>query len=53
MKRILYLLLKNDMIKRLSEKHGEQLIDDVMETFGMPTNLLEQRTKELQEGAVL
>jgi hypothetical protein len=37
-----YLLLKNDMIDRLREKHGSQFIDDVMDTFDMPTNLLQQ-----------
>lgn len=41
-----YLLLKKDMIRRLSYKHGEQFIDDVMETFGTPTNLLNKRTEE-------
>jgi len=38
--KILYKILKNDMIKKLSDKHGEQFIDDVMETFGISTNLL-------------
>ena len=38
----LYRILKKDMIKKLSEKHGEQFIDDVMETFGMPTNLMDK-----------
>lgn len=42
MKKILYLLLKKDMIKRLKQKHGEQFIDDVMATFGMPTNFLKK-----------
>lgn len=37
---ILYRILKNDMIKKLSAKHGEQFIDDVMGTFGVPTNLM-------------
>ena len=41
-----YLLLKKDMVKRLSEKHGEQFIDDVMETFGMPTNLMDKYYKK-------
>lgn len=39
-KKLLYLILKKDMVKRLSKKHGEQFIDDVMETFGIPTNFL-------------
>lgn len=43
--RLFYLLLKKDMVKRLSEKHGEQFIDDVMETFGMPTNLIDKYFK--------
>jgi hypothetical protein len=41
-----YLLLKKDMIKRLSEKHGEQFIDDVMKTFDMPTNLMTKYFKK-------
>ena len=41
-----YLLLKKDMVKRLSEKHGEQFIDDVMETFGMPTNFMDKYYKK-------
>jgi len=39
MKKLLYLFLKKDMIKKLSKKHGGQFIDDVMETFGMPTDM--------------
>lgn len=45
MKRLLYWLLKKDMIRRLSKKHGEQFIDDVMETFGMPTNFMSKYFK--------
>jgi len=30
------------MIKKLSQKHGEQFIDDVMETFGIPSNLMDK-----------
>jgi hypothetical protein len=48
MKHLLYLILKKDMIKRLRKKHGEQFIDDVMETFGIPTNLLEENYKKFQ-----
>ena len=33
------------MVKRLSEKYGEQFIDDVMETFGMPTKLMDKYFK--------
>jgi hypothetical protein len=40
--RILYRLLKKDMVNKLSKKHGEQFIDDVMQTFGMPTNLMDK-----------
>jgi hypothetical protein len=42
MKKILYRLLKKDMIKKLSVKHGEQFIDSVMETFEMPTNFMDK-----------
>jgi hypothetical protein len=38
--KLLYRYLKEDMVKKLRQKHGEQFIDDVMETFGMPTNYL-------------
>jgi len=38
----MYHTLKEDMINRLAEKHGEQFIDDVMETFGMPTNFMDK-----------
>jgi len=46
MKRLLYWLLKKDMIKRLKQKHGEQFVDDVMETFGMPTNFMSKDLKQ-------
>ena len=42
MKKLLYKILKKDMIKKLSKKHGEQFIDDVMETFGIPSNLMDK-----------
>lgn len=42
MKRLLYLILKKDMIKKLSKLHGEQFIDDVMKTFGVPSNLMDK-----------
>lgn len=38
---ILYRILKHDMINKLKVKHGEQFIDDVMETFGIPSNLMD------------
>jgi len=41
-----YLLLKKDMIRKLSKKHGEQFIDDVMNTFDMPTNFMEKYYKK-------
>jgi hypothetical protein len=44
-----YLLLKKDMVKRLSEKHGEQFIDDVMETFCMPTDTTNEYLKSLKQ----
>lgn len=47
MKRLLYWLLKKDMIKRLKQKHGEQFVDDVMETFGMPTNFISKDLKQI------
>jgi hypothetical protein len=49
MKKLLYLILKRDMIKKLKEKHGEQFIDDVMSTFGIPTNLLSNYYKNKDE----
>lgn len=44
-----YLLLKKDMVKRLREKHGEHFIDDVMETFGMPTDTTNEYLKSLKQ----
>lgn len=41
-----YLILKKDMVRRLRKKHGEQFIDDVMETFGMPTNFMDKYYKK-------
>ena len=38
--KILYKILKNDMIDKLKVKHGDQFIDGVMETFEMPTNFM-------------
>lgn len=38
--RILYKILKNDMVDKLKIKHGDQFIDDVMETFEIPTNFM-------------
>lgn len=55
MKKLLYKILKKDMIKKLREKHGEQFTDDVMKTFGIPTNFLEEgfpgssRNKEVKQ----
>lgn len=45
-KKLLYRLLKKDMIKKLKKKHGEQFIDDVMETFGVPTNFMDEYYKK-------
>lgn len=49
MKRLLYLLLKKDMIKKLSEKHGTQFVDDVMVTFGMPTDTTNDYLNSLKQ----
>ena len=43
--KILYRILKKDMINKLSKKHGEQFIDDVMATFEIPTNLMDKYYK--------
>lgn len=48
MKRILYLILKKDMIKKLREKHGSQFVDDVMAAFGMPTDTTNEYLKSLK-----
>ena len=45
MKKLLYLLLKKDIIKKLSKKHGTQFVDDVMATFGMPTDTTNEYLK--------
>jgi hypothetical protein len=49
MKKLLYLLLKKDMIKKLSKKHGTQFIDDVMATFGMPTDTTNEYLNSLKQ----
>ncbi len=49
MKKLLYLLLKKDMINKLSKKHGTQFVDDVMETFGMPTDTTNEYLKTLKQ----
>lgn len=49
MKKILYLLLKKDMIKKLSKKHGTQFVDNVMATFGMPTDTTNEYLKTLNQ----
>lgn len=43
-KKLLYRILRKDMIRRLKVKHGEQFIEDVMQTFGLPFNWNEMRT---------
>lgn len=35
MKALLYRILRRDMIKKLSKKHGSQFINDVMKTFDL------------------
>jgi hypothetical protein len=49
MKRILYLILKKDMVKKLSKKHGTQFVDDVMATFGMPTDITNEYLNSLKQ----
>ena len=49
MKTILYRILKKDMIKKLSKKHGTQFIDDVMSTFGIPTDTTNDYLKTLNQ----
>ena len=48
MKKLLYLLLKKDMIKKLSKKHGTQFVDDVMVTFGMSTDTTNEYLNSLK-----
>ncbi len=45
--KLLYLILKKDIIKRLRERHGSQFVDNVMETLGMPTNLTQEYLNSL------
>lgn len=49
MKKILYLILKKDMIKKLSKKHGTQFVDNVMATFGMPTDTTNEYLNSLKQ----
>ena len=49
MKKLLYLFLKKDMIKKLSKKHGTQFVDDVMATFGMPTDTTNEYLNSLKQ----
>jgi predicted transcriptional regulator of viral defense system len=49
MKKILYLILKKDMIKKLSKNHGTQFVDDVMETFGIATNTTNEYLNSLKK----
>ena len=49
MKRIFYLLLKKDIMKRLSKKHGTQFVDDVMATLGIQTNTTDEYLKSLKQ----
>ena len=49
MKKLLYLLLKKDMIKKLSKKHGTQFVDDVMATSGMPTDTTNEYLNSLKQ----
>ena len=49
MKKLLYLLLKKDMIKKLSKNRGTQFVDDVMGIFGMPTDTTNDYLKTLKQ----
>jgi len=49
MKKLLYLILKKDMIKKLRKKHGTQFVDDVMATFGMPTDTTNEYLNSLKQ----
>lgn len=49
MKRLLYLYLKKDMVKKLSENCGCELVDHVMKIFGMPTNTCDEYLKSLEQ----
>lgn len=49
MKRILYFLLKKDIMKRLSEKRGTQFVDDVMAILGMPTDTTNEYLQSLEQ----
>lgn len=41
MKRLLYFILKKDIIKKLKKAHvGSQIIDDVTMVLGIPSNLM-------------
>ena len=37
------------MIKKLSKKHGTQFVDDVMATFGMPTDTTNEYVNSLKQ----
>ena len=47
--KILYKILKKDMINKLRERHGEQFVDDVMGIFGMPTDTTNDYLKTLKQ----
>jgi hypothetical protein len=50
MKKLLYLLLKKDMIKKLrSKNYGTQFIDNVMEAFDMPTDTANEYINSLKQ----
>ena len=43
MKKLLYRILKKDIVKKLRNHHyGEQFVDDVMKSLGIPTNYLQE-----------
>jgi len=49
MKKLLYLFLKKDMVKKLSKKHGTQFVDDVMATFDIPTDTTNKYLNSLKQ----
>jgi hypothetical protein len=49
MKKLLYLYLKKDMIKKLSKNCGCEMVDYVMNIFEMPTNKCDEYLKSLEQ----
>jgi hypothetical protein len=49
MKKLLYLYLKKDMVKKLSKNCGCEMVDYVMRIFEMPTNKCDEYLKSLEQ----